>query len=91
MKSTPAEGFQSRTLSIIESFRRLSRYWSYTPKFVETTPNYNLGNLCKIVAAVGMKMRSPGFRSGGDSPSAFIGVPWNKYTGVPSSLYFLNT
>jgi len=51
--------------------------------------NYNFGNLRKTVAAVGMKIRSPGFKSGLVSPSAFIGVPWKMKKGVPSSAYFL--
>jgi hypothetical protein len=38
--------------------------------------SYNFGNLGNTVAAVGINIRSPGFKSGGDSPSAFIGVPW---------------
>ena len=50
---------------------------------------YNLGNLRNTVAAVGMKIRSPGFKSGLVSPFAFIGVPWKMKKGVPSSAYFL--
>jgi hypothetical protein len=51
---------------------------------------YNFGNRGNTVAAVGMKILSPGFKSGGDSPSAFIGVPWKMKTGVSTSLNFLN-
>ena len=52
-------------------------------------PTYSLGNLRNTVAAVGMKIRSPGFKSGLVSPFAFIGVPWKMKKGVPSSAYFL--
>jgi hypothetical protein len=42
------------------------------------TRSYNFGNRRNTVAAVGMNIRSPGFKSGGDSPSAFMGVPWKR-------------